>query len=314
MQTLKRNKELIFPLIDAVKQCDSKYFDHSIIENAAITKNTISIFMTSSNRSKQTCYTLDTFASSTFKDVHVVIVDDSDVDPITVGMLLKYNFYIDLIKIKRENKCWHNPCVNYNVAFQFIKGSKAIIQNSEVCHVGDVLQYVADNINEMNYYVFDVIASNGFDSNAKIMELGTTSLDILNHKSLFKQDWWYQSESRNEKFHFLTAMPREVFDKIDGFSYDYSYGSWYDDNDFLIRIRAKDIPIISVFHNHINVMGIHLFHTSASGSWDRGKEYNEFLWKCKRNYLDEHGSYIEIAECMEQFDENFEKLMSCAPK
>jgi hypothetical protein len=43
MQTLKRNKELIFPLIDAVKQCDSKYFEHNIIEHAAITPNTILI-------------------------------------------------------------------------------------------------------------------------------------------------------------------------------------------------------------------------------------------------------------------------------
>ena len=98
--------------------------------------------MTSSNRSKQVYYTLNTIQNSDYKNIQVIIVDDSDNDPILEINLRKYPFYIDLICIKKENRNWHNPCVNYNIGFEFIKGSKVIIQNSEVCHIGDVLIFI----------------------------------------------------------------------------------------------------------------------------------------------------------------------------
>ena len=82
-------------------------------------------------------------------------MDDSDVDPIIKEELEKYSFYIDFISIKRQNKNWINPCVNYNIGFEFIKGSKVIIQNSEVCHIGDVLIFIDNNLKQNEYLVFD---------------------------------------------------------------------------------------------------------------------------------------------------------------
>jgi glycosyltransferase involved in cell wall biosynthesis len=309
MQSLLKNKDEIFQLIDAVKQCSSKYFNHIVIENTPINEQTISIIMTASNRSEQTYYTLDTFARSTFKSIQVIIVDDSDTDPITEDRLRKYPFYIDFIKVKRHAKTWHNPCVNYNVGFQHVKGSKVIIQNAEVCHVGDVLQYTADNVNELAYHVFDVVASNGFASNKRIHEYGTDSLKILEHAYLF-QGIWYQGVHRNAKYHFLTAMPRAIFDIIGGFSYDYSYGCSYDDNDFLLRIESKNIPIKSLFHNEIGVMGIHQYHVFAPNSWDKGKEVCDTLLKSKVVHYKTTNIYIEISESPATFDAHYQQLKS----
>lgn len=313
MESLYKNREQVFQLIHSVKTCDPKYFNHIIINNQPINEQTISIIMTASNRSNQTYYTLDTFARSTFKNIHVVVVDDSDSDPLEEHILRRYPFYIDFIKVNRQSKSWHNPCVNYNVGFQHVKGSKVIIQNAEVCHVGDVLQYVADNVNEFAYHVFDVVASNGFASNKRIHELGTESLNILQHAYLF-QVIWYQSVNRNAQYHFLTAMPRAIFDIIGGFSFDYSYGCSYDDNDFLLRIKSKNIPINTLFHTDVNVMGIHQYHVFAPNSWDQGKEQCDRLLESKTKLYMATNKYINVTDSYSNFEINYQQLKSCVLK
>jgi glycosyltransferase involved in cell wall biosynthesis len=106
--------------------------------NIPITAETISIVMTACNRSKQTYFTLQTIQNSSHKAIQIILVDDSDAEPITKEELEKYPFYIDFISIKMQNKKWVNPVVNYNIGFEYIRGSKVVIQNAEVCHVGDV--------------------------------------------------------------------------------------------------------------------------------------------------------------------------------
>ena len=51
--------------------------------------------MTSSNRSKQVYFTLKTIEKCSFKNIHVIIVDDSDVDPINKEYI---NKYLNIIK------------------------------------------------------------------------------------------------------------------------------------------------------------------------------------------------------------------------
>ena len=165
MQTLISNKEKIFEIIEKVENFDSSMITHYYYPNIPIYDDTISIVMTSSNRSRQVYYTLDTIEKCSFKHVHLIIVDDSDVDPIILSMINGYAFYIDLIIIRKENKNWINPVVNYNIGFKFIKGSKVVIQNSEVCHVGDVLGWISKHMTDNNYYSFDVKAVDSFEDN-----------------------------------------------------------------------------------------------------------------------------------------------------
>ena len=69
--------------------------------------------MTSHERSKQVYFTLSTINKSNYKDIQVILVDDSVYDPVMVNHFADYKFNIDLIRINRDKKFWNNPCVNY---------------------------------------------------------------------------------------------------------------------------------------------------------------------------------------------------------
>uniref|UniRef100_A0A6C0HC30 Glycosyltransferase 2-like domain-containing protein n=1 Tax=viral metagenome TaxID=1070528 RepID=A0A6C0HC30_9ZZZZ len=307
METLLRNKDHIFRIKERVENLDPSLFEHYCIQNREIDDETISIVMTSSNRSKQTLFTLKTIADSVVRNIQVIIVDDSDSDPLDVETIKNnaYLFNLDIVKIKRENKDWHNPLVNYNIGFKFIKGSKVIIQNAEVCHIGDVLQFVNQGISDDNYYVFDVNASLNYETNETIYNSNTKNTDI------YKLDlfWlWYQSVSNNRKYHFLTSMTTNTFNKIKEFNYDYTMGASYDDNDFVLKIISKNVNIINVFNNEHNIGGIHLYHGMSPEMWDKGVEDNVELFNKKKRIYDSIGIYVDATENIEEFDRKYENL------
>ena len=241
MNNLLNHKEHIFNIKNKVNSLDNSLFSHNLIENHAITENTISIVMLSSNRSKQTYFTLNTLKKSSFKDIQLIIVDDSSVDPINSDILKTYPFYIDLININRSNKDWHNPLVNYNIGFKFIKGSKVIIQSAEVCHIGDVLNFIDKNVVDDNYYVFDVKSSLNYDTNETIYNFPS---DYLNNTDLYSKEElfysWYQGGGRVTNYHFFTSLTKTTFDSIHDFIYDFAMGVSYDDDDFILKIKSKN--------------------------------------------------------------------------
>lgn len=293
MNSLNNNRELILKIIDQVERQDETIFSHSVIENISIDNSMISIVMTSHNRSRQVYFTLQTISNSKIKNVHIILVDDSTNDLVELERLQLFPFYIDFIQIHRHNKKWHNPCVNYNIGFQFVKGSKVIIQNSEVCHIGDLLQDIYDQEMGNNYYVFDVKASLDHETNEVIYNSNVSDIKIYNEEHLFLR--WYQSSSNNRKLHFLTACTRETFNNIGGFSYDYTMGGWYDDDDFVLKIISKGIPIVNKFHTECRVGGIHQFHgmSSDGDGWDNA-ERNDTIWNHKKNHYLNTGQYIDL--------------------
>ena len=60
-----------------------------------------------------------------------------------------------------------------------------------------------------------------------------------------------------------------------------------DDNDFLLKIKSKNINIINLFNDIYNLGGIHLYHTSSYLKW-KNIESNEdiFNFKLKNKYID----------------------------
>ena len=287
MDTLYKNKNLILSIKDSI---------NDINVNELFTVNTnetfdISIVMTSSNRSTQTYFTLSTLNPIDCK-LQVILVDDSTHDPINLEKLKEFPFHIDLIQINRDVKNWFNPLVNYNIGFKFIKGSKVIIQNAEVCHIGNVLSFVK-NIIDDNYYVFDVKASSNFEKNEEIYKYNQLTTEIYN-QPLFSI--WYQSESNNRNLHFFTAMTKTTFDKVKCFDYDYTMGSCYDDDDFLLKIISKNINIQNCHHTQYNIGGIHLFHVLAGQVWDHSVETNEKLFAIKKRIYNLNSKYISASE------------------
>ena len=307
METLIKNKDKYFILKNKVKTKDKSLFTHTVIRNYDINENSLSIIMTSSNRSKQTYYTLKTIANSIFKNIQIVIIDDSTIDPIEITKLSVYPFYIDLIQINRECKDWHNPLVNYNIGFNYVKGNYVIIQNAEVCHVGDVINFIMHNVKDNVYFVFDVKAINSIGSNETIYKLDNIDTNIYSREELFLE--WYQHKSNNRGFHFLTAMTKKTFDLIDGFSYDYSYSSCYDDNDFILRIISRGIHIVNIFNEEHFLGGMHLYHVNAFLAWDTNIEMNYQLFLNKQQIFRQTGHYVDVTANPEKFDEEYKKLL-----
>jgi hypothetical protein len=309
METLLRNKEHIFRIKEKVENLDPSLFTHYCIENRQIDDETISIVMTSSNRSRQVLFTLKTIADSAVSNAQIIIVDDSDGDPMDIETLKNktYPFNLDLIKIKRENKNWHNPLVNYNIGFKFIKGCQVIIQNAEVCHIGDVLAFVKNTVIEDDkYYVFDVKASLNYQTNNEIYNSDTSTIEIYN-KNLF--DIWYNHTiHRLCNYHFLSALNRSTFEKVKQFGYDCTMGSCYDDDEFLLKIISKEISIKNVINDQCKVGGLHLYHGNSPKTWDRGVELNDKLFLKKKFIYERFGVYCDATKNVEDFDRKYINL------
>jgi hypothetical protein len=291
MQSLLSNKDEIINIKNKVENLDNSLFIYYNIPNIPIYDDTISIVMTSSNRSRQVYYTLKTIQKCSFKNIQIIIIDDSDTDPINKNILNNYPFYIDFIIIKKENKNWINPVVNYNIGFQFIKGSKVVIQNGEVCHVGDVLGWISKYTFDNNYYVFDVKASSSLENNEIIYNKDNLTTKIYN-ENIF--NLWYQNKERCVNYHFLTALTRNTFELIKNFSYDYTFGFAYDDDDFLLKIKSNNINIINLFNEKYKIGGIHLWHNFEYKL--ENIENNDTIFNLKKKFFLLTKKYINILD------------------
>ena len=328
MQSLILNRDRILQIKKKVENLDNSIFSHYNYANIPIYSDTISIVMTSSNRSRQVYYTLKTIEKSSFKHIHVIIIDDSDIDPIVKNMINGYSFHIDLIYIQSENKTWINPVVNYNIGFRFIKGSKVVIQNAEVCYIGDILGWIANNVNDNKYYSFDVRSICSFENNEIVYNTENLKTDIY-EKNIFHtwEGGWYQGRNNIKNYHFLTAITRTTFELIKNFSYDYTFGINFDDNDFLLKIKSKNIKIINIFHDEYNLGGIHLYHTSSYLKWkniesnleiynkklemyNTNKIYIDFIEKINLNYIETKKYYITSKTDLIELQKEILKLYS----
>ncbi len=266
--------------------------------------------MTASNRSEQTYFTLKTIAASTVKNVQVILVDDSTVDPCIIDKLQEFPLYIDFIEIKQEEKHWLNPVINYNIGFKYIKGNIIVIQNAEVCYAGDVLSNLSSRIksNDNSYYVYDIITVRALHNNAI---LHNSPLDYTIMSQLPIYDDWYQSKDKIRNLHFLVGLSKETFNKINcEFSYDYTFAFGWDDNDFLLKIIAANIDIVNLHWDEHNVMGIHQFHEPSPKTWGHQKELGNTIFIKKELYYELENEYIDLTVDMDSFDEKLGLLMN----
>jgi hypothetical protein len=311
MITLRKKLNNLRHVRDIVETKNKEYYEHVYVNNNEISDKTISIVMTSHERSRQVYYTLFTINKCTYKDIQVIIVDDSINDKINIDKLKEYTFNIELISIKKDKKCWANPCINYNIGFQYIKGGKVIIQNSEVCYIGDILGYVANNVVNNKYYVFDVKASRNFETNDKIYD--TSNIDIGIYNTNLFSSWYQHYIYRNVMYHFLVAMTRDTFNKINLFSYDYAFGSCYDDDDYVLKVKYLKIEPILVKNDENGIGGIHLFHGYTHNITDDRAyraEQNQSLFLKKQEYINKFGKYLEISDGITYSDiyDNFNSI------
>ena len=251
--------------------------------------------MTACNRSIQTYFTLQTIKNSNYTNVQIIIVDDSTKDQISLDKLKIFDMHIELINIK--NKFWVNPCINYNIGFKFIKGGKVIIQNAEVCHLGDVVNYVGNNVMDDKYYAFNILTIANMENNSKLHNIVPFNYD--NFKEISKlcgsryYGIWYQHHiHRNIYYHFMTACTKKTFDLFQGFDIDFALGVEYDDDQLVTDIKARGITL-SNCPEHI--IGIHQWHEqSASGSLSKNIN-NKILFDCKKKYYANNKTLLHLS-------------------
>lgn len=73
--------------------------------------------------------------------------------------------------------------------------------------------------------------------------------------------WYNHPIHNNRSLNFLSAIKRNDLDKIGGFDPIFKNGLWYDDDDFLGRIK-RILQIVNI--DEKNVFGVHLYHDMGS--------------------------------------------------
>lgn len=279
--------ESIHKAQNVVSNFDSQYVNLMIFNDQSPIQT--SVVMATHNRSKQTYYTLETIEQNNIKGIQVIIIDDSTTDPLDCFLLKRFKLTIWYLRLK--NKFWINPCVNYNFGFKCVKGTNIIIQNSEVAHIGDIIGMVQNTVTDQNYLVFDVC---GLSSPHADLTLRTLPLSYDTIYNNFHKDWtWYQhSTICNTNYHFLTALSRSTLDLMKNMDYDFSMGLWYDDHEWILRLKIHGIKITPIPHHTHKILGLHQWHPREVQS----THTNKMLFEAKQRYYQTHGTIFQTTD------------------
>lgn len=218
----------------------------------------ISIVAAYYNRKKALWRTLKTIEKSSFKNFEFIIVDDaSDSSQRIEDFVEEFNF-IRLVRIEPKDKHHINPCIPFNLGFSLVTGDIVIIQSPECLHVGDVLDFVANNSNNNQYLVFccyslssntsDKLDLVDFDLSAlELKSSVTNAVGIFRPKSTVdvgKDDsWLVHPIYRPVHYNFLTSMTTEDLYDLGGFDEKFAEGYAFDDTEFASRIEKKKMDI-----------------------------------------------------------------------
>lgn len=197
----------------------------------------ICIVMTHYKRVSQLQRTLSSINSSLYKNINVIVVDDASEETLPE---FQVDYPVDIIYIGKDEKKWTNPEVVYNKGI--IKALSyhpdiIFIQNAETMHVGDVISYAAENVNNTNYIVYACLSldkKSTFDESADIEQLAN---DCKKEASTEGQIAWYHHPIYRPCYlDFCAAISVDNMIKINGYDERFIYGIAYGDNYLKHRI------------------------------------------------------------------------------
>ena len=219
----------------------------------------------------------------------IIVVDDASDDGNDIAELKDvFNLDIKIISIKREEKIWINPCIPFNIGFSKAKNDIIIIQNPECIHHGNIIKYTLNNIKE-NTYLNYACYSIDKRSTERISYVDSNSQDFMRSVSEIvyplvdsrvpyngTNGWYNHSVHKPHQLHFCSAIMRKDLYDLGGFDERYANGLGYDDNEFLERIRKKQMMIESIDDSFV----IHQYHVGSL--LDNEKSYIKYAWKMHR--------------------------------
>jgi len=178
------------------------------------------------------------------KDYEVIVAEDSknESDVVQHSKLMQI---IDEFKSKIPIEHYvdpvesFSPCRKYNQGFVYSRGEFIILSSPEIFHESNIL-YGLDKLfsEDKNKYYVCACRSRKFEN--PIFE------KYKDHFEGEMIEWYQHSKFRNVKFHFCSAMSRDNFAKVGGFDERYLGGIGFDDENFLQRVKSKNINIVTV--------------------------------------------------------------------
>lgn len=181
--------------------------------------------------------------------LEVIAVDDGSEEKERLEDLVIEFPFLKVIRLEKKNKWYHNSCIPFNIGFRAAKGDKIIIQNPECFHYGNILDYTENNLVQNTYLSFGCFSLDK-DSTANIDEIFTEKKisGIIEKNNDFARNdgdagWYNHSIHRAKAYHFCTAITKKDLQSLGGFDERYALGIAYDDDEFLSRIKKKNLDI-----------------------------------------------------------------------
>jgi len=233
-----------------------------------------SILMPYYKRAEQLKATLESFEHfyKNRKDYEIILVVDvkcysMDNKNILVPLVHTFkNLNIKCIAGTVEES--YSPSTNYNIGANFSNGEFIVLTNPENMHTVNILQGLDDEFEKSK------------DSYVVCSCLSVQEKYLpLENVGRVKGQWYQHSIHRNIGAHFCSAISRNNYFKIGGFSEEFSAGIGYDDDDFRNKVQKSGIPFVY----RDDLMTLHLFHEQAS------KDMNLF-YRNNKLYHDKWGA------------------------
>lgn len=181
--------------------------------------------------------------------VEIVVVDDgsSDEHNLNNARELFPTMDINVIVLKRSCGVWRGPAYAYNVGFAYATGDVILINSSECMHIGNVIEYVFDNMHTDRYITFS--AYQGDEYLNRILSI--LPLEDIPRCLGKMNNGWHLHSSLYNIIPYCAAISAKSMAKLGGYDERFCEGIGFDDYDFTDRIynlglqtRIVDDPFV----------------------------------------------------------------------
>lgn len=200
----------------------------------------LSIVIPYYNRINLLKWTLQSIYENKNNNFEVIIVDDASDDNEELYILSTQYQNLNIVSInKKEKGNRTNPSVPFNRGISLAKGEIIILQNPESYHVGNIIDYVDNNLKIDDYFIFSAYNLHNEKNNIDFINLQKKTLKSIELLPRLKSHlvWYQHPVHRNLKYHFCSAIYKKNIDIIGGFDEVYGEGVCFDDEDLFFKIE-----------------------------------------------------------------------------
>lgn len=240
----------------------------------------ISVVMAYHQRPEHLKITLDSYKHH-YPDieVEVIVIEDTPNDG---GRLCERVLSMSGLPYKHETvdrsgKLFRNPGVLYNQAVDLASHDIIHLTNPENLHHGPILKHCLDYITDDNYIVY---ACRTLSCQPDTFEIALNDIDSITNWS--EANGWYQHTLvYNRLLHFASVINKNLYTKIGGFDPRFDDGTGYEDNDFIMRIKSKNIDVLvfdEPFAGHQAHNRDHWFSTATMSGFEHNQNIYRQIW------------------------------------